>query len=114
MGSTQPPIQWEQGIKRQGPVADHSPPTSAEVKKTWLYTSTPPYRDNFTLGCINGVGFPDQLRLKNDSGPWRKLITILYRFKQYNNLLTFARDFSLSIDALWGSNICKFAVILSE
>jgi hypothetical protein len=23
--------------------ADHSPPTSAEVKKIWLYTSTPPY-----------------------------------------------------------------------
>jgi hypothetical protein len=23
--------------------ADHSPPASAEVKKMWLYTSTPPY-----------------------------------------------------------------------
>jgi hypothetical protein len=23
--------------------ADHSTPTSAEVKKTWIYTSTPPY-----------------------------------------------------------------------
>jgi hypothetical protein len=23
--------------------ADHSPSTSAEVKKTWIYTSTPPY-----------------------------------------------------------------------
>jgi hypothetical protein len=23
--------------------ADHSPPTSAEVKKMWIYTSTPPY-----------------------------------------------------------------------
>jgi hypothetical protein len=30
------------GIKRQEREADHSPPTSAEVKKTWtyLYTST--------------------------------------------------------------------------
>jgi hypothetical protein len=26
--------------------ADHSPPTSAEVKKTWIYTSTPPYAFN--------------------------------------------------------------------
>jgi hypothetical protein len=26
-----------------GGEADHSPPTSAEVKKTWFYTSTPPY-----------------------------------------------------------------------
>jgi hypothetical protein len=43
---------------RQGREADHSPPTSAVVKKTWIYTSIPPYlltsqclamdRDNFT------------------------------------------------------------------
>jgi hypothetical protein len=31
------------GVKRQGREADHSPPASAEVKKTWVYTSTPPY-----------------------------------------------------------------------
>jgi hypothetical protein len=31
------------GVKRQGPEADHSTPTSAEVKKMWIYTSTPPY-----------------------------------------------------------------------
>jgi hypothetical protein len=31
------------GVKRQGREVDHSPPTSAEVKKTWVYTSTPPY-----------------------------------------------------------------------
>jgi hypothetical protein len=30
-------------IKRPGRKADHSPPTSAEVKKMWIYTSTPPY-----------------------------------------------------------------------
>jgi hypothetical protein len=30
-------------IKRQESEADHSPPTSAEVKKTWVYTSIPPY-----------------------------------------------------------------------
>jgi hypothetical protein len=30
-------------LKRQGREADHSPPTSAEVKKTWIYTYTPPY-----------------------------------------------------------------------
>jgi hypothetical protein len=44
-GSTQPPIQWvpglfPRGIKQLGREADHSPPTSAEVKKTWVYTST--------------------------------------------------------------------------
>jgi hypothetical protein len=31
------------GIKRPGRDADHSSPSSAEVKKTWIYISTPPY-----------------------------------------------------------------------
>jgi hypothetical protein len=48
LGPTQPPIQWvpwtlSPGVKRPGHEADHSPPTSAEVKKMWIYTSTPPY-----------------------------------------------------------------------
>jgi hypothetical protein len=30
-------------VKRQGCEADHSPPNSDEVKKMWIYTSTPPY-----------------------------------------------------------------------
>jgi hypothetical protein len=34
---------WEGGGKQQVHEADHSPPTSAEVKKMWIYTSTPPY-----------------------------------------------------------------------
>jgi hypothetical protein len=29
--------------KAPGRGADHSPPTSDEVKKMWIYTSTPPY-----------------------------------------------------------------------
>jgi hypothetical protein len=31
------------GIKQSGREADHSPPTSAEVKKMWIYISIPPY-----------------------------------------------------------------------
>jgi hypothetical protein len=31
------------GVKRPGRKADHSSPTSAEVKKIWIYTSIPPY-----------------------------------------------------------------------
>jgi hypothetical protein len=31
------------GVKRQGPEAHHSPPTSAKVNKIWLYTSTLQY-----------------------------------------------------------------------
>jgi hypothetical protein len=34
---------WVPGLKRQEREADHSPPTSAAVKKMWIYTSTPPY-----------------------------------------------------------------------
>jgi hypothetical protein len=46
--STQPPIKWvpgalSPGVKRQGREADHLPSTSAEVKKMWIYTSTPIY-----------------------------------------------------------------------
>jgi hypothetical protein len=62
-GSTQPYIQWvpgalSLGVKRPGREADHSPPSSAESKNEWSYTSTPYYasmewclkhRDNFTL-----------------------------------------------------------------
>jgi hypothetical protein len=39
------------GVKRQGREADHSPPTSAEVNKMWIYTSTPPYV--FMAYCLN-------------------------------------------------------------
>jgi hypothetical protein len=45
---TQPPIQRvpeaiSPGVKRPVREADHSPPASAEAKKTWVYTSTPPH-----------------------------------------------------------------------
>jgi hypothetical protein len=40
LGPTQSPIQW---VKRPVFEADHSPPASAEVKKTWLYITTPTY-----------------------------------------------------------------------
>jgi hypothetical protein len=43
-GSTQPRIQWvpgtiSLGVKRPGREADHSPPSSAEVKNAWSYIS---------------------------------------------------------------------------
>jgi hypothetical protein len=42
LGPVQLPIQWVQkgfltGVKRFGCDADHSSPTSAEEKKTWIY-----------------------------------------------------------------------------
>jgi hypothetical protein len=48
LGYTQPPIQsvtvaLSMGVKRQGRETDHSSPTSAGVKKMWIYTSTTLY-----------------------------------------------------------------------
>jgi hypothetical protein len=45
---TQRPIQWvagalSPGAKRPGREADHTPPTTAEVKNIWIYTFTPPH-----------------------------------------------------------------------
>jgi hypothetical protein len=49
LGPTQPPIQWvpgtlSLGVKRSGREADHSPPSSTEVKNALNYTSTPTIR----------------------------------------------------------------------
>jgi hypothetical protein len=64
LGPTQPPIQWvtgalSLGVKLPGREAAHSPPSSAEVKNAWSYTSTSQHvfmawclvkhRDNFTF-----------------------------------------------------------------
>jgi hypothetical protein len=49
LGPTQSSIRWvpgplSLGVKRSGREADHSPPSSAEVKNAWSYTSTPSLR----------------------------------------------------------------------
>jgi hypothetical protein len=49
MGPTQCPIQWVPGalplgVKRPGHETDHSPPSRADVKNAWSYTSTYPIR----------------------------------------------------------------------
>jgi hypothetical protein len=51
LGPTQPHIQWVKEalslrVKRSGREADHSPPSSVEVKNAWSYNSTPPIRLN--------------------------------------------------------------------
>jgi hypothetical protein len=48
LGPTLPPIQWvagvlSTGVKPQMHKADHSATNNAEVKKMWIYTSTPSY-----------------------------------------------------------------------
>jgi hypothetical protein len=48
LGSTQILIQWvggafSPGVKRQGREAENSTPTSAEIKNTCIYASTPAY-----------------------------------------------------------------------
>jgi hypothetical protein len=41
--SSRPDLGLSPGVKRPGREADHLPPASTEVKKMWIYTSTPPY-----------------------------------------------------------------------
>jgi hypothetical protein len=73
LGPTQPPIEWVSGplslrLKRPGREADHSPPSTAEVKEcVELYIQTPntpswrgdqfkkKHRDNFTTNTTNMV-----------------------------------------------------------
>jgi len=48
LGPTKPLILWvlrvlSLGVKQPGHEADHSPPSSAEIKNAWSCTSTPPY-----------------------------------------------------------------------
>jgi hypothetical protein len=50
LGSIQPPIPWVLGVKQLGHEADDSPPASVEVKKMWVYISTPPYA--FMVKCL--------------------------------------------------------------
>jgi len=54
MGPTQPPIQWvtgtlSLGVERLEREADHSHPSSTEVKNTCSYISTPPIRSHGTV-----------------------------------------------------------------
>jgi len=55
LGPTQPPTQWIPGvlslrIKRPGPEADHSSPSTDEVNNAWNYTSNAQY---VMVWCLN-------------------------------------------------------------
>jgi hypothetical protein len=57
LGATKPPIQWASGVVQTGHEANHSPLSSALVKMTWIYTSTPqPNRHDIVL-LIDSVSF---------------------------------------------------------
>jgi hypothetical protein len=48
LGPIQPPIHWVPGaiflgLKLSEHEGDHSPPTSAKKRNTWIYTFVPPY-----------------------------------------------------------------------
>jgi hypothetical protein len=60
-GPNQPPIPWvpgapSLGVKRWRRESNHSPPTGAEIKNEWSYTSTPP------IG-LHGVVLKQEIRL---------------------------------------------------
>jgi hypothetical protein len=69
LGSTQRPIQWipgtlSLGVKRPGREADHSPPSSDEVKNAWSYTSTPTIRlHGVVLSKSTGTNLPSSFSI---------------------------------------------------
>jgi hypothetical protein len=80
-------------VKRQGREADHSPPASSEVKNTWNYTSTPPYRlhgvvlNYLSTGAtlpylcccsIQWSGAPDGARHQDGPSDWPSVVTLLW------------------------------------
>jgi len=73
---TQSPIKWvpgahSKGAKMPGREADHSPPSSAEVRKAWSYTSAPQYA--FMTWClVNAQG---------------QLYLYLYLYLAFDNIL---------------------------
>jgi len=64
LGSTQSSVQWvpgalSLGVKRLGHEADQPPPSSAEVKNAWRYTSIPPIRPHgMVLSSSTGPTLP--------------------------------------------------------
>jgi len=83
----QPPSQWlsgfNPGVNWLGHEADHSSPTSAEVKNQWSYASTPPIRlrddrHNFTL-FLHHISF---------SNPYDLYLYVLYEHEWPSDSLT--------------------------
>jgi hypothetical protein len=97
LGSTQPPIQWvlgaiSPGVKRTGREADHLTPTNAEVKKTWVYTSTSPYA--FIAKClINYAQGQFYLYLQWLFGVYMEPFILYYNILLINFTLLYAWDY---------------------
>jgi hypothetical protein len=117
LGPTQPPIQWvpgalSLGVKRPRREADHSSPSSAEVKNAWSYTFTPHYvfmawclvkhRDNFTF-----TFYPSVLDL---FGAWGTINTRVPPFRAKYSWLFNNRNCRVHGH---GSELMPFAILLS-
>jgi hypothetical protein len=53
------------GGKEPGSEADHSPPTNVEVKKLWIFTSTPTYAFTFIISIIGLMVVKTIVKSKN-------------------------------------------------
>jgi len=85
VGPIQSAIQWipwavSLGAKRQRRDADHPPPSSAEVKNEWSYTSTPQYA--FMAWCS----------VKRSTGTALPFTFILPHYAIVSNLLSLPRS----------------------
>jgi hypothetical protein len=102
LGPTHPTIQWvlgalSLGVKQPGHEVDHSPPSSAEVKNAWSYTSTPPicfhgvvlnkHRDSFTFTFYHPAQLLHQFFAKHSTPQVRQIPCKFYPFPTLKNNL---------------------------
>jgi hypothetical protein len=76
LGPTQASLKWvlgalSLGVKRPGCEADHSPPSNADVKNAWSYTSAPPVR-------LHGVVFSFKKKHKDNFTFLHFIIKVLH------------------------------------
>jgi hypothetical protein len=94
LGATQPPpTHWvpaalSLGVKRPGREADHSPPSSAEVKNAWSYTPLPQYA--FKARCSEHrdksiLTLPYQTPALYENGGQFHAVPVLPSKKQWGN-----------------------------
>jgi hypothetical protein len=112
-----PPIKWELralslGVKRQGQEADHSPPTSAEVSKMWISTSTPP---SVFLAHWTGTTYS----IPCYAGRTQHLSNVKFTYRGINSLTPLCMTFLQKLRLTWvitdfaGLTECKVSFLCS-
>jgi hypothetical protein len=100
----QPPSQWVPGVifpgvKWPGREAGHSPPSSAEVKNAWSYTSIPPYVFTARCNVKNCTVLSFHLTLTTTASNWSH--TVQQTFIHFNISISVLNVLNLTSTCLW-------------